>query len=246
VDPGRYHFVPASTWGEVLDGIRRYPVEMAIVDPMLGGKPRVQEIERFRVLFPSLPILLYTTLVPESAGILLTLGRAGIRRALFARVDDTPASIREALEAELERTASEQVLKIFAGALDGLPVRLRWAFESAMHVPADSLSVEELARRANLKRRTCERWFARSGLPSPRMMLVLARLLYAHRLLLDPGYTVEDVTLKLGYGRARTLQMHFKDVFGLTAGDMRISLTTEQAVAMVIGRYFTPRRQVAS
>ncbi len=246
VDPGRYQFVPASSWGEVLDGIRRWPVEMAVVDPLLGRTPRVQEIERLRVLFPSLPILLYTNLAPETAGILLSLGRAGIRRALFTRVDDTPASIRGALEGELERTASEQVLQIFSGALDGLPTRLRWAFESALHLPADALSVEELARRANVKRRTCERWFARSGLPSPRIVLVLARLLYAHRLLLDPGYTIEDVTLKLGYGRTRTLQMHFKDVFGLTAGEMRISLSTEEAVALVVRRYITTRRRVAS
>ena len=48
------------------------------------------------------------------------------------------------------------------------------------------------------------------GLPSPRMVMVLTRLLYAHRLLLDPGYTVEDVALKLGYSKTKTLQMHLR------------------------------------
>lgn len=76
--------------------------------------------------------------------------------------------------------------------------------------------------------------------------MVLIRLLYAHRLLLDPGYTVEDVALKLGYSKTKTLQMHLRAVFGQTAGELRVSVTAEDALAAVTHRYFTPLRQVAS
>jgi transcriptional regulator GlxA family with amidase domain len=76
--------------------------------------------------------------------------------------------------------------------------------------------------------------------------MVLTRLLYAHRLLLDPGYTVEDVALKLGYSKPKTLQMHLRAVFGLTAGELRVSLSVEEALAAVTHRYFTPYSQVAS
>jgi transcriptional regulator GlxA family with amidase domain len=77
--------------------------------------------------------------------------------------------------------------------------------------------------------------------------MVLTRLLYAHRLLLDPGYTVEDVALKQGYSKTKTLQMHLRAAFGLTAGELRVSLSVEDALAMVANRYFTPaRRAVAS
>ena len=65
-------------------------------------------------------------------------------------------------------------------------------------------------------------------------------------MLLDPGYTVEDVALKLGYSKTKTLQMHLRAVFGLTAGELRVSLSTEDALAAVTHRYFTPLRQVAS
>jgi transcriptional regulator GlxA family with amidase domain len=78
------------------------------------------------------------------------------------------------------------------------------------------------------------------------MVMVLIRLLYAHRLLLDPGYTVEDVALKLGYSKTKTLQMHLRAVFGLTAGELRVSLSTEEALMMVTERYLTPLSQVAS
>src|SRR5206468_9559945 len=36
----------------------------------------------------------------------------------------------------------------------------------------------------------CARWFARAGLPSPKEILAAARVLYAHRLLKDPGFKI--------------------------------------------------------
>jgi len=75
---------------------------------------------------------------------------------------------------------------------------------------------------------------------------VLTRLLYAHRLLLDPGYTVEDVALKLGYSKTKTLQMHLRAVFGVTAGELRVALSTEEALMTVTERYLKPMTQAAS
>jgi AraC-like DNA-binding protein len=65
-------------------------------------------------------------------------------------------------------------------------------------------------------------------------------------LLQDPGYTVEDVAMKLGYGKTRSLQNQFKEVFGVTAGELRLSLTVEEALALITKRYFTSLRQAAS
>jgi transcriptional regulator GlxA family with amidase domain len=76
--------------------------------------------------------------------------------------------------------------------------------------------------------------------------MVLIRLLYAHRLLLDPGYTVEDVALKLGYSKTKTLQMHLRAVFGLTAGELRVSLSTDEALEAVTRRYFAQLARAAS
>ena len=68
-----------------------------------------------------------------------------------------------------------------------MPDELRVALEAMLHAPGDGPTVTALADRAQLTRRTCERWFTKVGLPSPRVVMVLLRLLYAHRLLLDPG-----------------------------------------------------------
>jgi AraC-like DNA-binding protein len=230
-----------------VDAIRGKPVDMAVVDPLLGtGDPRPHGIERLRQFFPSLPLLVYTELTPANAGILLQLGRAGIRRVVIHRFEDSPSTLRMVLLQELEQSASQQVMQAMDGILRELPAEIRVALEAMLHIPGDAPTVTALADRAQLTRRTCERWFTKLGLPSPRMVMVLTRLLYAHRLLLDPGYTVEDVALKLGYSKTKTLQMHLREVFGLTAGELRVSLSTEDALSRVTHRYFAPLSQAAS
>jgi AraC-like DNA-binding protein len=245
-DPKLYSFLGLPSWADVVVSIRYKRVVMAVVDPAFDGHIRTREIERLRVLFPSLPVLIYTTLTPEAPSVLLELGRIGIRRVILARFDDSPASLRAIFRDELECTASRKVIHGIDRLLEGLPRQARWALEEMLHAPSEIATVSALAERVSVQRRTCERWFAKVGLPSPRMVLVLARLLYAHRLLQDPGYTVEDVAVKLGYGRTRSLQDQFKEVFGLTAGEVRLSLTVEEALALVTKRYFSGLKEAAS
>ena len=104
----------------------------------------------------------------------------------------------------------------------------------------------QVAVRARVDRRTCERWFTRVGLPSPRHFLSAARVLYAHRLLQDPGFTIEDVAKRLGYAQTKTLQLHARAYLGLTAGEMRLSLDSNEALARVVQRFLTPLEARAS
>jgi AraC-like DNA-binding protein len=243
---GGFVFARAGSWAEALDVIRHRPVEVAVVDPMLSGEPRHQEIERLRLLFPSLPLILYTSLTPQLAGVLLSLGRHEIRHVVFVRFDDHPGRLREVLDAEAAGAASRQLLGQLAGHLAPLPTELRWVLEEALRAPGDVQTVQHLAARARVDRRTCERWFTRVGLPSPRHFLAAARVLYAHRLLQDPGFTIEDVAQRLGYLQVKTLQQHARSYLGLTAGEMRLSLSPAEALDAVVERFLRPQSRVAA
>lgn len=231
--PARLAVAPAGTWADALATLRRRPVELAVVDPLLEGHASAREIERLRLLFPSVPLIVYTSLTPQTAGVLLALGRCGIRYAVFARYDDHPARLRQLLAAEETRATSRQLLEALATGLAPLPRELRRALEAALGAPADVQTVRQLAARAGVDRRTFERSFTRVGLPSPRHVLAAARMLYAHRLLQDPGFTVEDVAMRLGYAQTKTLQLHARTYLGLTAGEMRLALAPEDALERV-------------
>jgi AraC-like DNA-binding protein len=219
---------------------------MAVVDPQLSGEARGQEIDRLKLLFPSLPLMLYTSFTPQIGVVLLQLGQRGIRNIVFARIEDHPARLREVLAHEAVRAVSHQLLNHIATVLSDLPTELRWVLEEALRAPEEIQTVGRLAERAHVDRRTCERWFARVGLPSPRHFLAAARVLYAHRLLQDPGFTVEDVAERLGYSQVKTLQQHARTHLGLTAGEMRLSLTPEDALDRVTRQFGLPARAEAA
>src|SRR5438552_17870425 len=189
----RFPVVHARSWHEALATIRARPVELAAVDPQLEGGPRPHEIERLRLLFPSLPLILYTARSPATAAVLLALGHSGINAVVFTRLDDHPVRLREVLAHEEARSASRQLLDQLTAVLAPLPTELRWVVEEVLSAPAELQTVHQVAARARVDRRTFERWFARLGLHSPSHFLAEARVLYSHRLLQDPGSPIEDV-----------------------------------------------------
>lgn len=236
----RFRFLGAGTWSEAVESILREPLEMAVVDPGLEGIPRSQEIERIRVLFPSLPLIVYTDLTPAMVGVLLRLGRVGVREVVVAGHDDHPDRLGEILVHEAARSLSRRLIDEIADLLVDCPGQLKWAIETIVREPAAFHTVRDLATRARMDRRTCARWFTKAHLPPPSVVLMVFRVVYAHRLLQDPGYTVEDVATKLGYSKARSFAQHVKEVFGRTPGELRVSLTPDEGIRMVRERFFPP------
>lgn len=235
----RFTFRFAKTWDDALTAILREPVEMAVFDPALESAPRTHEIERLRILFPSLPMVLYARLTPAVARILLRLGQSGIRDVLFIGHDDHSRHIAELLTTAAGDAVSARLISAITDVLADCPGELRWAIETTLREPGGMHTVKALAARARMDRRTLLRWFAKAGLPPPSTMLVALRAVYAHRLLQDPGYTVEDVAAKVGYGQVRTFVQHMKEVFGMTPGEIRVGLTSAGAMQLLRQRYLS-------
>src|SRR2546428_2933854 len=84
----RFPVVHARSWDDALATIRARPVELAAVDPQLEGSPSPREIERLRLLFPSLPLILYTPLSPATAAVPPAPRHSGINPVVFTRLDD--------------------------------------------------------------------------------------------------------------------------------------------------------------
>src|SRR5437762_5688896 len=242
----RFAITHARCWDDALETIREQPVEIALVDPALAGIASGQEIERLHVLFPSLRLILYTAMTPQLAPILLALGQCGIRQVVLRGVDDHPERLGDLVAAEAMHAASHRLLDQLTAALAPLPRELRWVLEDALRSSGAVQTIQQVAARARVDRGTCARWFTRAGLPSPRHILAAARVLYAHRLLQDPGFTIEDVAKRLGYAQAKTLQQHARRYPGLTTGDMKLSLTADEATARIVQGFLTPVRRAAA
>src|SRR5437867_12979284 len=134
----RFTLARAPTWDVALETIKCRPVEIAVVDPMLGGA-RGQEVERLRILFPSLPFILYTpVMTPELAPVLLQMGKCGITQVVLSRTEDHPTRLRDLLSAEAMHAASHRLLEQLTTALAPLPPELRWVLEDALRTPGEA------------------------------------------------------------------------------------------------------------
>jgi AraC-like DNA-binding protein len=240
-----FELVRAATWDDALEMIRSRPVEIAVVDPMLGGA-RGREVERLRVLFPSLPLALYMpTLTSDLVPVLLAMGKIGIDDYVLSGTEDHPQNLRAMIREKCADASSQLLFDKLSVTLATLPNELRWVLENTLRTPGVQ-TIQQLAAHARVDRGTCTRWFTRAGLPSPRKILAAARVLFAHRLLQDPGFTIEDVAKRLGYAQVKTLQQHARTYLGLTAGEMRLSLTPDEAIAVIVRDFLTPARRPAA
>ncbi len=237
----RFTFLPVDDWKGALNTILREPLEAAVVDPALEGEPTTKEIERFRVFFPSLPLVVYTHLTPAMASVLLRLGEAGIREVVIAQHDDHPARLGDLLVQAAAEGVSHRMISSISDLLSECPAQLKWAIETIIREPGKVQTVQDLAIRARMDRRTCLRWFARANLPTPSVVLTVLRVVYGHRLLQDPGYTVEDVARKLGYAQTRTFAQKVREVFGVTPKELRVLFDSAEVIEVVRKQFFAKR-----
>jgi len=88
----------ASTWAELQQIVARVSPCAIIADPAAdeGGDP-AGHLARFSHDW-GIPVVLYTQLTLRSAGVLLQLGRAGIRHIVFYRYDDAPHRFVDAID----------------------------------------------------------------------------------------------------------------------------------------------------
>ncbi len=117
LDPDRYQWVAGSGWPESVDAIRAKPVEMAVVDPLLGGEARAHGIERIRLLFPfSPPAHLHRAGSRHRFGA----AAAGTSRNSPGRVSPLRGRPRLASECPPGRAGAERVAAGHAGAGRGI------------------------------------------------------------------------------------------------------------------------------
>ena len=194
-----------------------------------GGRSPPHGIERLRQFFPSLPLLVYTELAPATAGVLLELGRTGIRRVIVHRFEDAPGSLRRALLAELEHSASQQVIQGLGNILRELPPELRLALEGMLHAPGEGppspRSPSGLSSPGGPASAGSPRWVAVAaggdGADPPAVRASAAA---------RPRLHGRGRGNEAGIQQDEDAADASRAVFGLTAGELRVSLSIDEAM----------------
>ncbi|MEP7380155.1 MAG: helix-turn-helix domain-containing protein [Gemmatimonadota bacterium] len=182
------------------------------------GVSTLKTVRRIREEFPSVPVVLYFAISPDTSREVLQFARAGVNDIVLRDVDDVRYSLRAALSAAADHCSARTII----GELDGLipvPVMpmLRYCLENGRR----ALTVEDVADALNVHRKTLVARLKGAHLPTPSALISWCRLLVAARLLEDPGRSVEQVALLLDFPSGTSMRNMMKRYTGLRPGEIR-------------------------
>jgi AraC-like DNA-binding protein len=231
---------PVASWSDLGDAVRRYPVEVAVVDPCAdGGAPHQDAIRGLRIAAPMVAVLIYTSITGEAMRTMADLMQGGwVRQCILDNFDDEPARFREVLEELCLPGLEEQVLADLLPimAASDAPQSLSNAVAQLFRTPLDFRDVEDVARAAGLSRRHLDRWFEKLGLASARTMLLAARVLRGYQYAQNPGFSMAEVARRLRYPDWRVFSEHVRTVTGLTPSAWLQKVRPEECVAQLVAR----------
>lgn len=228
---GPHHtLITAGRWEELRATVLERAADVLVVDPLVDGTARVDVIEEIHRQFPSLPFVIYTTLSGQSMRALHHLGRIGLEHIVLNRFDDELRRFRELLERVPAQALGDRMLRSLEPELSRLSVPMVRAIEMLFRAPSRFRNTQDLSAAAGTILRTLYRQLDVAGIPSPRRLVVAARLLRAYALLRDPGRQIKDVAARVGYHSQYQLTQHMRTLTGCTPRTVRAYIEPEQFV----------------
>lgn len=231
---GSQHVLTPVTGWEALRAVVHYSVpDLLVVDPVADGSARDEVILDLHRLFPSLPIVIYTTLSAASTRAILSLGRSGIEHVVLSRFDDERARFLDLLERVPGQALSDLMLTALSPELGKMPVTMVRAVEGLFRSPARFRNTQDLAAASGTLLRTLYRQLEIAGIRSPRLLVASARLLRVYSLLRDPGRQIKEVSAKAGYHSQYQLTQHMRALTGHTPRTVRAHIAPDEFVALL-------------
>lgn len=229
----QHELIAADGWDKLRAAVLQRVTDVLVVDPVAEGTLRTDVIEEIHRRFPSLPIVVYTTLSAASMRGILELGRIGIEHVVLNRFDDERRRFLELLERVPGQVLSDEMLRLLAPELAKLPVTMVRAVELLFRSPGRFRNAQDLSAAAGTILRTLYRQLEMAGIHSPRLLVAAARLLRAYSLLRDPGRQIKDVAAKVGYHSQYQLTQHMRTLTGHTPRLVRMRVEPEEFVALL-------------
>lgn len=220
----------ASDWSSLEELIRTEPVDVVVVDPCDGAIIRSSEVRLLLQQFPSLPLVIYTTLSPLVTQALVSLARVGLQTVVLRGFDDEARRFRSLLERLPEYKLSDQLLALLQQPLSAVPAPMRHVVARCVRSPHEFQDVDDLARATGFTRRTFDRWMEMVGVSS-KSLVKISRAVRAYHLMRDPGYRLSDVARKVGYQDARLFARHMRLVTGMVPSSLRRRLDPDEFIA---------------
>jgi len=236
----RHQLTPVDGWEALEVAVRREQADIVVLDPTLPGTVRVTETVLLQERYPSVRVVVYTSLTPSAMRMVVELAKHGLQHVVLHRFDDDPRRFTELLTQLPGHALGELLLEKVQEAVAGLPPRVGGAVARMLRAPRHYSTVDDLAAGAGMTRRQLYRVLEGAGFTSPRLLVQAARAVRAFAFLRDPGRLLEDVSEKLGYSEPRVLNRVMLELVGTRPLEARGTMSPQEFVERVAARLFAP------
>jgi AraC-like DNA-binding protein len=234
---------PVVGWAELQAAVQVRVADVVVADPAADGAVNLEALEQLRHHYPSLPVVVYTTLAPSTIAAVVRLARLGIEHVVLHRFDDEPKRFLDLLEGIPAYALGDRMLRELAVPLQALPVTVLRAIDQLFRSPGQFRTARDLATAAGMNLRTLYRNLEPAGLYSARVLVVSARLLRAYAYLRDPGRSIKDVAAKSGYHSPWQLSQQMRELTGRTTEQVRRELNGDALVSLLAEQVRRRRRK---
>jgi AraC-like DNA-binding protein len=212
----------AESWDDLAIAMRTRPLDVAVADPHIDGRPQHDEIRTLLTRYPSVPMVLYLmALTPETLQSTIALARHGVTNVIIRGFDDEPKRLVQLLESVPAYGLSDTLFDAISSRFDDAPPLLRGTVKQLFTTPHTFRSVTDLALAAGMTRRNLDRWLETHDLASARMLLLGARIARAIYYMQDPGCLLDDISRKLGYDSPRLFARQVRAATGVMPSVLR-------------------------
>ena len=224
----------AGSWETLEQLIRQEPLSAVVFNPAADGTMDVARACKLIRRFGSIPFVAYVPLDAPFARGIARMSNHGLRDVMVLRANDSPATFREILT----RVSTIQELAAVVDALQPifglLPATLGRVLIDALRHPHMYASAEAIATAAGMTVSALYRAFRSARLNSPKRFVVGAHVFRGYLYLKDIGFTIRDISAKLGYTHPRIFAHQTECVLGETPSKIRHSLELETVVQRLV------------
>jgi AraC-like DNA-binding protein len=239
-----HSLTPVFSWAELHTTVQHLVSDVVIADPAATGSVEFETLEVLRRQYPSLPVVVYTSLAPASIKAIVRLAKSGVDHVVLSRFDDEPRRFLELIEGIPAFSLGDRMLQELAGSMTCLPVVVVRAVDQLFRTPARFKNAHDLAAAAGMNLRTLYRNLEPAGIFSARALVVSARLLRAYAYMQDPGRSIKDVAAKAGYHSPWQLSQQMREMTGYTTEQARRQVDEDALVTLLAEQVRRRRRKV--
>jgi AraC-like DNA-binding protein len=176
------------------------------------------------------PIVAYLRLSPEAAYEAVELARHHSVELLFYGHGDDPASLRHRLLRVRGAPTGRALFRCLEPRLEPLPAHIREGIATLCETASPRDTVATLAAQCCTSEDTLARALRQCGLARPQRLVIAARLVRAHHLLLREDLSAIALAHAFGVASAASLERQLRTVFGTGLRGTRVITSPQELV----------------